>query len=204
MKLTKLKLLQIIKEELTQTDIGAAGGFGEFEPRAQTQGREMANVITSFIEAVKAIMEGDTFYFPVNLKIGTALENVADADGYLFGSSTGLEEQRLNEGFLDVDPKILLGIGILIGVLLIVAMVLGYTVKIDCESSSEKGGGVKKKQRGCKVHFIGPEGKESAQEEPAPEVEEEPWKTHPPGYPGLQVAEGRKRSKRLAIRRKRK
>ena len=184
MKLTKSKLQQIIKEELEE--IGIEGGDPAVAGMA-------ANVVTSFIGAIKAVKNGETFNYPVNPKIGSALARVADSEGYIVGSSPGVEEQRLQEGFFKIDPKILLGIGILIGVLLIVAMALGYTVKIDCESSKDKEAGMKK--RGCTVDFIGPEGKESAEQEPVAEPEQEP-------VPLAAVAEGVKRSKRLSQRRK--
>jgi|ETNvirnome_6_100_1030635.scaffolds.fasta_scaffold109863_2 hypothetical protein len=105
MKLTKSQLQQIIKEELEE--IGIEGG----DP---VVGKLGANVITSFMGAARALKNEESFSYPIDAGLFAELSGLADQQGLLGG----------------VNPKILLGIGIAIGILILVGLALGYNVKV--------------------------------------------------------------------------
>ena len=105
MKLTKSKLQQIIKEEMEEMD---------FEGGDPVVGKLGTNVITSFMGAAKALKNEESFSYPVYAGLFAKLSDLGDQQGLLGG----------------VNPKILLGIGITIGILILVGLALGYNIKV--------------------------------------------------------------------------
>lgn len=118
MKITKTQLRRIIKEEASTFNSHA--GFNTMpsinDPAADlsTAAGALSQNISSLTGAISAIRNSQSFSYTTDGSTSSELSRIAGPSGMISS----------------VDPKIIMGIGSAVVLLILVAMALGYSVKV--------------------------------------------------------------------------
>ena len=111
MNITRKHLLKIISEEIQKMDMISAPGT---ESPSMIDLPSSQNMISSFAVAINSLRKGESFTYTEGGNAAAELSSLAGAEGIVS----------------NLDGKVIIGVGGVVVLLILVAMSLGYSVKV--------------------------------------------------------------------------